>query len=84
MTVHALVPRYALSGLCYSECKTSKVFRGFTPGPQWGKLTVPPQLPSCTTDFLLATLVPASLPPKKKKKKKTRYNTVSMKILHLN
>ena len=69
MTVHALVPRYALSGLCYSECKTAKVFRGFTPGPQWGKLTVPPQLPSCTTDFLLATLVPASLPPKKKKKK---------------
>ena len=81
MTVHALVPRYALSGLCYSECKTAKVFRGFTPGPQWGKLTVPPQLPSCTTDFLLATLVPASLPSKKKK---TRYNTVSMKILHLN
>ena len=67
MTVHALVPRYALSGLCYSECKTAKVFRGFTPGPQWGKLTVPPQLPSCTTDFLLATLVPASLPSKKKK-----------------
>lgn len=66
MTVHALVPRYALSGLCYSECKTAKVFRGFTPGPQWGKLTVPPQLPSCTTDFLLATLVPASLPSKKK------------------
>ena len=69
MTVHALVPRYALSGLCYSECKTAKVFRGFTPGPQWGKLTVPPQLPSCTTDFLLATLVPAPLPSKKKKKK---------------
>ena len=66
MTVHTLVPRYALSGLCYSECKTAKVFRGFTPGPQWGKLTVPPQLPSCTTDFLLATLVPASLPSKKK------------------
>ena len=83
MTVHALVPRYALSVLCYSECKTAKVFRGFTPGPQWGKLTVPPQLPSCTTDFLLATLVPASL-PSKKKKKNTRYNTVSMKILHLN
>ena len=82
MMVHALVPRYALSGLCYSECKTAKVFRGFTPGPQWGKLTVPPQLPSCTTDFLLATLVPASLPSKKKKN--TRYNTVSMKILHLN
>ena len=69
MTVHALVPRYALSGLCYSECKTAKVFRGFTPGPQWGKLTVPPQLPSCTTDFLLATLVPASHTKKKKKKK---------------
>ena len=45
MTVHALVPRYALSGLCYSECKTAKVFRGFTPGPQWGKLTVPPPTP---------------------------------------
>ena len=52
----------------YSECKIAKIFRGFVPVPHWGGLTPTPppflRLPSCTTVFLLATLIGKLTPPK--------------------
>ena len=50
--------------LSYSECKIAKIFWGFALGPHWRWLTVPPRLPSCTTVFLLATLMEKLGPPK--------------------
>ena len=44
--------------------QNSKNFWGFALGPHWGWLTVPPRLPSCTTVFLLATLMEKPGPPK--------------------
>ena len=65
MTIHALVPQCALFVLSYSECKIVKIFQGFIPGPQWGGLTAPPKLPSCTTVFLFAMLIEKPAPPQK-------------------
>lgn len=71
MTVHGLVPQCALSVLSFSECKIAKIFQGFTPEPLWGRYTAPSSisaftasLASCTTLFLLATLVEKPAPPK--------------------
>ena len=41
-----------------------KIVWGFVPGPHWGELTAPTRLPSCTTVFLLATLVEKPAPKK--------------------
>ena len=65
MTIHALVPQFALFVLSYSKCKIAKIFWGFASGPHWGGLTSHPsfRLPSCTTVFLLARLVGKPAPP---------------------
>ena len=46
MTVHALVLQRALSILSYSECKITKIFRGFAPGPHSEGLTAPSVSPA--------------------------------------
>ena len=54
--------------LSYSECKIVTIFWSFAPGTHWEGLPAPPspppRLPSCTTVFLLATLVKKPAPPK--------------------
>ena len=46
MTVHALVLQRALSILSYSECKITKIFRGFAPGPHSEGFTAPSVSPA--------------------------------------
>ena len=53
MTVHALVPRCALSVLSYSEWKIAKIFLGFATVPHWGGVTGHPQTSQLQV-FLLA------------------------------
>ena len=42
---HWLSQSYESDVLSYSECRKTKLFRGFASGPHWGGLTTPPDSP---------------------------------------